>query len=135
VHAESHDRRQQDRQEPADEAELERLAADGAELQLVAGKEHEHAQAELGQRLETLPGTDEVEHLRSEDDAERDLEDHRRHGEPAQGADDQRCQDRRRRDEGELRGDRKHQEPSREGPWAAAVLDVTQVMAVAQVTV
>ena len=61
---------QHDRQAPADARQSERAPTDGVELQLVAGQEHQHGQAEDRQPVDETGRLDQIEHLGAEDDPE-----------------------------------------------------------------
>ena len=66
------------RQQPAEDGQPQWAAADALEVDLVAGEEEEHAEAEAGEELDEVIGLGQAEQLGSDHDAEHDLDDHNR---------------------------------------------------------
>ena len=66
--------RDHQRHGPAVEGQAQRLAADARDVDLVAGEEEEHAEPEVREELRERVDVGEVEHLRSDDHAEGQLD-------------------------------------------------------------
>ena len=66
------------RQQPAENGQPQRAAADALEVDLVAGEEEEHAQAEAREELEEVVWLGQAQQLGADHDAEHDLDDHNR---------------------------------------------------------
>ncbi len=67
-----------DREQPAPGAELERFAADPLEVDLVAGEEEEHPQAEVGEEFDEAVGPGKIEDFGADDDPQQQLDDDNR---------------------------------------------------------
>ena len=69
-------------------AEPHRLAPDPLEVDLVAGEEEEHPEAEVGEEFDEAVGPGDVENLGADQDAEQELDDdHRGHEAARHGGD------------------------------------------------
>ena len=69
-----------DREPPSGRAELQRPPADPLEVDLIAGEEEEHAEAEVGEEFDEAVFARDVEHVGADQDPEAELDDdHRRH--------------------------------------------------------
>ena len=97
---------QGDRQQPAGAREARRPPADAPEVDLVAREEEEHPEAEVGEQLRRRADVCQAEHLRADDDAQEQLEDHHRRGAVpgARRRDEEAGQRRRGRDDQQGRG-------------------------------
>ena len=65
----------QERETPSEQAEPQRLAADPAQVDLIAGEEEEHPEAETGEEIGEAVDARSVEHLGTDDHAEDELGD------------------------------------------------------------
>ena len=74
-----------DREQPAERAELQRLALDPLEVDLVAGEEEEHPEAEVGEEVDEVVGVGEVEDFGADEDPEQQLDDDHRRREALRG--------------------------------------------------
>ena len=92
---------ERDRHQPADRRELERLAADALEVDLVAREEEQHPEPEVGEEGDELVCLSEVEQLRSDQDSEHDLDSHDRERQAARDAARNQRGERGRRDDRE----------------------------------
>ena len=69
---------ERDREQPAERAELQRRPLDPLEVDLVAGEEEEHAEAEVGEEFDEVGGLGQVEDFGADDDPQQQLDhDHR----------------------------------------------------------
>ena len=75
--------------QPAVAAELRREATDAVEVDLEAAEEEEEGEADGAEELDDAHGLGEPQHLRADQDAERDLGNDRRQAEPVGQVDDQ----------------------------------------------
>ena len=74
---------EQHREHPAPGAEPQRPALDPLEVDLVAGEEEEHAEAEVGEEVDEFVVVGEVEDFRADHDPQHQLEHHDRRREAA----------------------------------------------------
>ena len=89
-----------ERDDPPDGGAGDRAAADGPEVDLIAGEEEEHRQPEVGEEGDERVGHDPAEHRRTEKQTECDLEHHEWDRHPAcESADEEGCRDGDRRNE------------------------------------
>jgi hypothetical protein len=89
------------REQPARASQLHRLAADALEVDLIAGEEEEHPQAEVGEEVDEAVGAGDVENLRADEDSEEELDHDHRGREPAGDNGDGDCRQRRDQDDDE----------------------------------
>jgi hypothetical protein len=75
--------RDHERERPPVSREPQRRAADPPQVDLVAGEEEEHPEAEVGEELREVIDMPDPQHVRADDDPKHELEDDRRHDEPA----------------------------------------------------
>ena len=79
--------------EPTHGGELQRRAADALEVDLVAGEEEQHAEAEAGEEVDELIAVREPQHVGPDHDAEDELEHDHRDDRPPPDQGDPRCGD------------------------------------------
>ena len=77
---------ERERDHPAERRQLQRLAADALEVDLVAGEEEQHPEAEAREELDELVRLGEAEHLGPDHDPEHDLDHDDRDRQPARDA-------------------------------------------------
>jgi hypothetical protein len=76
--------RQREREGPAEHGETQRPAHDPVQVDLVAGEEEQHPEAEVREEVDELRDV-QAEHLRADDDAEQQFDHDRRQQQPAAG--------------------------------------------------